>query len=231
MFLVHYLSLLVHRKRLFCLASLMFACLLSNQALAHPLTDGLEKLPASGVAWAYLKLGFTHILPLGYDHVLFVLGLYFLNPRLKTVVWQATAFTVAHSITLGLAMNGLINPPAYLIEPIIALSIAFVAIENLVTDQLKWWRTLVIFGFGLIHGCGFAGVLGELGMPSNHFFTALLSFNAGVELGQLAVILAAYLLVGRWFGQKIWYRQRIVFPVSALIAVIALYWTIERAFL
>jgi hypothetical protein len=200
-------------------------------ASAHPLTEGLDKLPATGVAWAYLKLGFTHILPLGYDHVLFVIGLYMLNPRLKTVAWQATIFTVAHSITLGLAMLDVIDPPAYIIEPIIALSIAFIALENLITDQLKWGRTLVIFAFGLIHGCGFAGVLGELGLPPNHFLTSLLSFNVGVELGQLTVIVITYLLVGRWFGQKSWYRQRVVFPVSILIAAVALYWTIERAFL
>ncbi|MBC7923168.1 MAG: HupE/UreJ family protein [Ferruginibacter sp.] len=209
----------------------MAGCLIANVALSHPLTEGLNRLPTSGVAWAYLKLGFMHILPLGYDHVLFVLSLFLLNPRLKSVLWQATAFTVAHSITLGLAMTGVIDPPAHLIEPFIALSIAFVAAENIFTDELKWWRTLVIFGFGLLHGCGFAGVLGELGLPANHFFTALLSFNVGVELGQVTVILAAYLLVGRWFGRKSWYRQRIVFPLSAVIAVVALYWTIERAFL
>ncbi len=213
------------------LAILAFCCLSSGLTVAHPLTDGLDKLPTSGVAWAYLKLGFTHILPLGFDHVLFVLSLFLLNTRLRSVLWQATAFTVAHSITLGLAMYGLITPLPSMIEPLIALSIAFVAIENLITDQLKWWRTLVVFAFGLLHGCGFAGALGELGLPGNHFFTALLSFNAGVELGQIAVILMAYLLVGRWFGQKTWYRQRIVLPLSTIIAVIALYWTFERAFL
>jgi hypothetical protein len=219
----------IHYKPWYWLIAVAF--LLPITASAHPLTEGLEKLPATGVAWAYLKLGFTHILPLGYDHVLFVIGLYMLNPRLKTVAWQATIFTVAHSITLGLAMLGVIDPPAYIIEPIIALSIAFIALENLITDQLQWGRTLIIFAFGLIHGCGFAGVLGELGLPSNHFFTSLLSFNVGVELGQLTVIVITYLLVGRWFGQKTWYRRRVVFPVSILIAVVALYWTIERAFL
>lgn len=213
------------------LTALICCCLSPGLVTAHPLTDGLDKLPTSSVAWAYLKLGFTHILPLGFDHVLFVLSLFLLNTRLRSVLWQATAFTVAHSITLGLAMYGLITPLPSMIEPLIALSIAFVAIENLITDELKWWRTLVVFSFGLLHGCGFAGVLGELGLPSNHFFTALFSFNVGVELGQIAVILTAYLLIGRWFGQKTWYRQRIVLPLSAIIAIVALYWTIERAFL
>jgi hypothetical protein len=207
---------------------LLFACI--SPVLAHTAPVDIPALSGTEAAWLYLKLGFTHILPLGYDHVLFVLGLYFLSPKLKTVLWQATAFTIAHSITLGLAMYHIIEPPAYLIEPIIALSIAFVALENLVTDQLKWWRTAIVFGFGLIHGCGFAGVLSELGMPSNHFFTALLTFNIGVELGQFTVVAIAYLLVGRWFSNKDWYRKRIVYPVSLLIAFTAFYWTIERIF-
>ena len=201
-----------------------------SPVLAHTAPADIPDLSGTEAAWLYLKLGFTHILPLGYDHVLFVLGLFFLSPKLKTVFWQATAFTIAHSITLGLAMYHIIEPPAYLIEPIIALSIAFVALENLVTDQLKWWRTAIVFGFGLIHGCGFAGVLSELGMPASHFITALLTFNIGVELGQLTVIAIAYLLVGRWFSNKIWYRKRIVYPVSLLIAITAFYWTIERMF-
>jgi hypothetical protein len=201
-----------------------------SPVLAHTAPADIPDLSGSEAAWLYLKLGFTHILPLGYDHVLFVLGLFFLSPKLKTVFWQATAFTIAHSITLGLAMYHMIEPPSYLIEPIIALSIAFVALENLITDQLKWWRTAIVFGFGLIHGCGFAGVLSELGMPSDHFITALFTFNVGVELGQLTVIVIAYLLVGRWFSNKIWYRKRIVYPVSIVIALTAFYWTIERIF-
>jgi hypothetical protein len=138
-------------------------------------------------------------------------------------LWSGVAW--AHPLTDGLA------PLPSLVEPLIALSIAFVALENMITDELKWWRTLVVFGFGLLHGCGFAGVLGELGLPPNHFFHALLSFNVGVELGQMVVIGIAYALVGRWFGQKAWYRQRVVLPLSALIAVVALYWTVQRAFL
>lgn len=212
------------------LVLLAVCCFVATPVLAHTIPDDLSNFSQTDAAWAYFELGFTHILPLGLDHMLFVLGLFFLSPKLKTVLWQATAFTVAHSITLGLVMYGVVDPPAYLVEPIIAMSIVFVALENLVTDQLKWWRTLVVFGFGLIHGFGFAGVLSELGLPPNHYITALLTFNLGVEIGQITVILAAFLLVGIWFGKRSWYRQRIVYPASVLIAVTAFYWTIERVF-
>lgn len=222
------LKSLIYQPKILTLFFLSF--FIASPLMAHTMPGDVSNLSQSNAAWTYLQLGFTHILPLGLDHVLFVLGLFFLNPKLKTVFLQITAFTVAHSVTLGLVMYGIINPPDYLIEPIIALSIAFVALENLVTDQLKWWRTLVVFGFGLIHGCGFAGVLGDLGLPSQHFITALITFNIGVEIGQLAVIFIAYLLVGVWFGKREWYRKRIVYPASILIAITAFYWTIERVF-
>lgn len=204
--------------------------LLPQQAWAHADPDALSKLSRSDVAIIYLKLGYTHILPLGLDHILFVVSLFLLNPRLKSVIWQATAFTVAHSITLGLAMYGLIAPPAYIIEPIIALSIMFVALENIITDKLKATRIIIVFAFGLIHGMGFASALTELGLPRSQFLTSLIMFNVGVELGQVTIILLCWLLVGKWFADKPWYRRRIVIPASAAIAVIALYWTIERAF-
>lgn len=211
-------------------ALLLMMALLPQQAWAHADPDALSKLSRSDVALIYLKLGYTHILPLGLDHILFVVSLFLLNPRLKSVIWQATAFTVAHSITLGLAMYGLIAPPAYIIEPIIALSIMFVALENIITDKLKATRVIIVFAFGLIHGMGFASALTELGLPRSQFLTSLIMFNVGVELGQVTIILLCWLLVGKWFANKPWYRKRIVIPASALIAVIALYWTIERAF-
>lgn len=206
------------------------ALLLPLLAAAHPADEALANMPRTAIAALYLKLGFTHILPLGLDHILFVVCLYLLNPRLKPVLWQATAFTVAHSITLGLSMYGVLSPPASIVEPVIALSIFFVAAENLITDQLKPTRIILVFAFGLIHGLGFAGVLGELGLPKGEFATALILFNVGVELGQIAVIIGLWLLIGIWFTEKSWYRKRIVAPLSVLIAVIALYWTIERTF-
>lgn len=196
---------------------------------AHAIVD-LSHFSRTEVGLIYLKLGFTHILPLGLDHILFVLSLFFLNDNLKSVIWQATAFTIAHSITLGLAIYGVITPPSYIVEPVIALSIMFVAVENIISNELRPSRIVIVFIFGLIHGMGFASVLTELGLPSNRFLTALLTFNLGVELGQISVILIAWLLIGKWFHKKSWYRKRIVIPASAIIAAIALYWTIERTF-
>lgn len=210
-----------------CLATVL-CLLLAFGAQAHTINYELASLPQTGIAWVYLKLGYEHIVPLGLDHILFVLSIFFLSPKLKTVLWQATAFTLAHSITLGLAMYGFIQPLPALVEPIIALSIFFVAVENLLVRELKPSRLAIVFGFGLVHGMGFAGVLGQLGLPPGSYLNALISFNVGVELGQITVILLAYFLAARWFAQKDWYRQRIVNPISLAIALLALYWTIER---
>ena len=203
---------------------------IATPALAHVFDKDLSKLPRTEIFWTYLQLGFTHILPLGADHILFVVSLYILEPRLKPVLWQATAFTVAHSITLGLAMYGLIQPPSAVVEPIIALSILFVALENIITTKLNPWRLLVVFAFGLIHGMGFASVLTGLGLPRNAYVGSLISFNVGVEFGQVSIILLCWALVGRWAADKPWYRARVVVPVSAVIGLIAAYWTVERVF-
>jgi len=175
----------------------------------------------------YLWLGYTHILPKGLDHILFVLGIFLLSPRLKTMLLQVTAFTIAHSITLGLSMYGIVSLPSRIVEPLIALSIAYVAIENLATRELKPWRLALVFMFGLLHGLGFAGVLRALGLPRGEFLTALLTFNLGVEFGQLTIIAAALLAVSP-FMRKTWYRARIVVPASCAIAAIGVYWTITR---
>jgi hypothetical protein len=106
----------------------------------------------------YLWLGYTHILPKGLDHILFVLGLFLLSARFKPLLMQVTAFTIAHSITLGLSMYGIVSLPSRIVEPLIALSIAYVAIENVLTRELKPWRIALVFMFGLLHGLGFAGV-------------------------------------------------------------------------
>ena len=206
----------------------LMAMLISVSLSAHTINYQLEKVPVTDVVWYYLKLGYRHILPDGFDHILFIAGLCLLSTRIKVLLWQATAFTVAHTITLILSMKSIIVVPPAIIEPIIALSIGFIAIENILLSELKPWRILVVFGFGLVHGMGFASALNELGLPRNAFYTSLLSFNIGVELGQITVISFIYFALIYWFGNKVWYRQRIVYPLSALIAMIALYWTYTR---
>lgn len=197
---------------------------------AHTINYQLDKMKDDEVISKYLQLGFTHILPYGFDHVLFILCVFFLNTDIKKIILQATMFTLAHSITLAMAVYGLIAPPPDIIEPLIAISIALLAIENIYTSNIKPWRMLMVFIFGLIHGMGFAGALRELGLPSYAFATALLSFNVGVELGQLTVILLMYLIVSKLFSQKTWYRNRLVIPTNIAIALVALYWTFERIF-
>lgn len=179
------------------------------------------------IAWQYLWLGYTHILPKGLDHILFVLGIFLLSARWKTMLLQVTAFTVAHSITLALSIYGVVSLPSRMVEPLIALSIAYVAIENLVTRELKPWRVALVFLFGLLHGLGFAGVLRELGLPREEFLTALLTFNLGVEGGQLTVIALA-LAVTTPIMKHGWYRHRVVIPASIAIAATGLYWTVTR---
>jgi hypothetical protein len=179
------------------------------------------------VARQYLALGFEHILPWGPDHILFVFGLFLLDTRLGPLLWQVTAFTLAHSVSLALSTYGVISVSPRIVEPLIALSIACVAIENVCTSKLHAWRPVVVFVFGLLHGLGFAGVLTELELPRDQFATALVSFNVGVELGQITVIAIALLAVG-WFRNRTWYRSHIAVPCSLLIAAVGLYWTVER---
>ncbi len=204
--------------------------LASGNLFAHTINYQLEQAPTGDVILFYLKLGFEHIVPNGFDHILFVVGLCLLSTKIKTILWQATAFTVAHSITLALSMKGLIVTPPALVEPIIALSIVFVAVENILLTELKPWRILVVFLFGLIHGMGFASSLNEIGLPRNKFFTSIVSFNVGVELGQIVVIVGVFVLIIFAFGKKPWYRKFVVYPLSGIIAVIAAYWTIQRLF-
>lgn len=192
-----------------------------------PGTDVAASEPAWRTLGQYLAFGFAHILPGGLDHVLFVLGLYLGTRRLRTLLLLVTSFTLAHSATLILASFGAVRVPASVVEPLIALSIAWVAIENLLSERVRAWRVALVFGFGLLHGLGFAAALSELGLPQANFLGALLSFNLGVEFGQLAVIALALLLTG-WWRQHPAYRARLVVPGSLAIALLALFWTVQR---
>ncbi|MEM9838888.1 MAG: HupE/UreJ family protein [Pseudomonadota bacterium] len=206
----------------------------SAAELAQPLVgeDG-EPLSAVGAAWYFLKIGVQHILPGGTDHILFVLALFLSSQRLRELALQISTFTVAHTATLGLTAAGVLQPPASLVEPLIALSIAFVAVETLVFKDLRRWRYLIIFGFGLFHGMGFAGFISEIGLPTEQFWPALFGFNVGVEIGQLAVVFVAYFvalyLKREFLTRPESYRRYIVQPAAILIAATGSWWFLTRS--
>jgi len=213
---------------------------------AFSLTEIVARKPIQETIKNYIVWGFEHIFPKGIDHILFILGLFLFSYAIKPLLWQVTMFTIAHTITLGMAMNGIISLPAYIVEPLIALSIVYVGVENIMANlfskPLHNSRLLLVFVFGLLHGLGFASMLSDFGMPEDAFVTALLSFNVGVELGQLAIILVAFLIFGflwlslrlmekRWdkkVDKKTWYKKIIAIPASIVISLIAFYWFIER---
>ena len=186
-----------------------------------------DQSPSS--VFRYLKVGFIHIIPEGLDHILFVIGLFLLAAKFRPLLIQVTCFTIAHTLTLGLSIYGVISLPSSVVEPLIALSIVFVAVENIFTAKIHPWRPALVFLFGLLHGLGFAGVLSEIGLPRDEFLYALVFFNVGVELGQLFVLVAAFLLIG-FFRKKSWYRAKLTIPLSCLVGLVGLYWTVERVF-
>ncbi|MEO1453816.1 MAG: HupE/UreJ family protein [Pseudomonadota bacterium] len=219
---------------------------LTGGRLSDPIPRGEAGHSAAEMAWTYLVAGFDHIIPKGLDHILFVLGLFFFALHWAPLLWQVTAFTLAHSVTLGLATLGVIAIPAdwmWLVEALIALSITYVAVENVLRPAMGWLRPAVVFAFGLLHGLGFASVLGEFGLPQGQFVLALLAFNLGVEAGQLAVILAAFVVIvlaralaeiARLGDEEALVRDlpviyRAVSIVGSLvIAAVGAYWFVER---
>ena len=221
----------MERYKFKCKTFFAIICLvLPLTTFAHTINYVLERAPVNDVIWYYFKLGVRHIVPDGFDHILFVISLCLLNTKIKTILWQASAFTVAHTITLALSMKGIIQLPADIVEPLIALSIMFVAIENILLSELKAWRIAIVFMFGLVHGIGFARALNEIGLPRNKFFTSIFSFNVGVEIGQIIIITLMFMLVIIPFGKRPWYKKFIVYPLSASIALIAAYWAGQRIF-
>lgn len=228
----------------------VFAVLLRGGELSPELPVGGVFQERAGDAFArYVVEGFEHIVPKGLDHILFVLGLFFFALAWSPLLWQVTAFTVAHTITLALATVGLITIPAawmWLVEALIALSITYVAVENILRPKLGWWRPAVVFGFGLLHGLGFASVLGDLGLAQGQFLVSLIAFNIGVEIGQLAVILAAFVVlilavqiarrvthegVEAWVEELLVMYRAVSLFGSITIALIGAWWFVERAFL
>jgi len=194
---------------------------------AHDVSVIPDSLPWTRQAALYLRLGFKHIVPEGADHILFVLGLFFLGITWRKLLSQTTVFTIAHATTLFLSTYGIFSLPSRFVEPGIALSIAWIAIENVFKPRLGPTRLAVVFGFGLVHGLGFASSLRDIPFPKHDFIVALLGFNFGVDFGQLFVIAVAFMLVGR-FRNEPWFRSRIAIPCSLVIAAIGLVWVIQR---
>jgi hypothetical protein len=182
---------------------------------------------AISVAWRFVRLGFVHIIPEGPDHCLFVLGLFLLSPRLKPLLLQISSFTLAHTLTLTLTSLGIIGLKSSIVEPAIALSVAFIGIENLVTKRVHAWRPIVAFLFGLVHGMGVATSFNEAGFPAGQLVTSLAAFTVGVEGGHLAVLASAFLLLG-WTSNKPWQRSRVCVPLSMAISLVALMWLTQR---
>jgi len=211
-----------------------------GRTFSEPLSDGARSRAISptgmdplreGIVTAgrFVILGFQHIVPKGFDHILFIMALAVGAPRLGQLIKLATAFTLAHSITLGLAAFGVVRAPSDIVEPAIALSIAVVAILSIFRPQgsVGLDRLGLVFAFGLLHGLGFASALQETGLPRGQEVIALASFNVGVELGQVTVILAVLAAVG-WCSRKWFYASRISLPVNTAVALTGLFWTVQR---
>jgi hypothetical protein len=213
-------------------SEVLYSAYLQDGATSDPMPIvGTLRKGVFTVFGEYLEIGFTHILPKGLDHILFVVGLFLLSTRLHALLWQITSFTLAHSVTLALGVFDVVQISPSIVEPLIAASIVYVCIENVVSEKLQRWRPAVVFGFGLLHGLGFAGVLTEIGLQPGHYIAGLVAFNVGVELGQLTVIAGCFLAVGLWFRNKPYYRKAITIPASVAIAMIGAYWFVERTFL
>ncbi|MDF1874060.1 HupE/UreJ family protein [Vannielia sp.] len=194
----------------------------------------------------YIVVGFEHILPLGLDHILFVLGLFFFSLHLRPLLYQVTAFTLAHTVTLAMASLGIVTISPAIVEPLIAASIVYVAVENIMGAKLGWHRIAIVTVFGLLHGLGFASVLGEVGLEPSRFITGLIGFNVGVEIGQLTIISAALILIYAATAaarhaklppeeapaevMQVLYRS-VSLAGSIVIALIGAYWVIERTLL
>lgn len=212
-----------------------YAGFLEGGELSLPLPrSGAVEESGTAVFWRFVIEGFEHIIPKGLDHILFVFGLFLFSLSWRPLLSQITAFTVAHTVTLGLTTLSIVKIPAaqiWLVEALIAVSITYVAIENIWRPKLGWWRVVVVFGFGLLHGIGFASVLGDLGLAQGQFVLSLIAFNIGVEGGQLAVIAIGFITLALPFGKSHSYRSYVVIPGSIAIALVGGWWAFERIFL
>lgn len=190
-------------------------------------TQATQPINQSHSSWtSFLTLGMKHILT-GYDHLLFLFALLIRKQKLKQYITTITAFTIAHSITLTLSVLGIVDLPSRFVESIIALSICYVAIENIFRKEIKF-RWVITFFFGLIHGLGFASILKEMNLPKSDLAIALLNFNVGIEMIQLIVVL---LLVPVLFNlQKLSKYRTYVNVGSGVIFILGAIWLFQRTF-
>jgi hydrogenase/urease accessory protein HupE len=197
-----------------------------SMATSRATPEARSRGPArAGGFWSFFGMGIEHILT-GYDHLVFILGLVLARARLRSLLTIVTAFTIAHSITLALAVLNVWAPSSRIVEPAIALSIAYVGIENFfVKDASKRWR--ITFPFGLVHGFGFAGALQEIALPRGAVPSALVSFNLGVEAGQVAV-LAVLLPLVLFLRGTAWFEPRGARIVSGAVALAGGIWFVSR---
>ena len=201
---------------------------LQGQASQSIAVAGATERTFADVFVQYLGVGFEHIVPLGLDHILFVIGLFLLAPRLGPLLWQVSAFTLAHTVTLALGALDIIVVEGWIVESLIGASIVYVCIENVLAREMTPWRPVLIFAFGLLHGLGFASVFEEYGIPDGQFVAALLAFNIGVEAGQIAVLAVCFAVLALPFARRSWYRGAVVIPLSLAIGAIGLYWVLTR---
>jgi hypothetical protein len=221
----------------------LLAILLANDSVAwsHP----IDNIPSPTLALSetlktYISLGVHHIFT-GFDHILFVIGLILAGGKLRQLLRIITAFTIAHSITLTLAVVGIFAPSSKVIEPLIALSIVCIGVDNIFNfkqesvdgtteGQIKDWRPLFAFGFGLIHGFGFAGALQEFGLPKTQLIPALVSFNGGVEIGQAIIVLSITPLLALLANKSLVWRKKTTIIGSVIVSIAGLFWFVQRIF-
>lgn len=192
--------------------------------------DQAQPVPLTSVIGKYIHSGIIHIVPAGLDHILFVVGLLAYGLSGRGLVFQVSLFTVAHTITLAAASLGWITIPGSIVEPLIALSIAWIGVENIIRKpgRLAASRSAIVFAFGLLHGLGFASVLADFGLPQSAFIVGLLSFNVGVEIGQLMIVVPVFFLLKSLRLTNMQFRRGFQIPVSAVISAIGLFWFLER---
>ena len=178
----------------------------------------------------YVYSGIIHIVPGGLDHILFVVGLLAYGLSARGLILQISLFTVAHTLTLAAASLGWINLSGSVVEPLIALSIVWIGIENVIrkSGRLAVSRSVIVFTFGLLHGLGFASVLSDFGLPQNSFIISLLSFNVGVEIGQLLIVVPIFFIFKALKLTKTQFRRVFQIPVSLIISAVGTFWFIER---